>query len=80
MKERETLSARAATAEAAQAELKTLRSQVEEAETKAKSVQGELDDLLLVLGEMEDKASRYKDKIKSLGGEITDEEDEEDDE
>ena len=79
MKERETLSARAATAEAATAELKTLRSQVKEAETKAKSVQGELDDLLLVLGEMEDKASRYKDKIKSLGGEISDE-DEEDDE
>ena len=42
-------------------------------------MQGELDDLLLVLGEMEDSANRYKEKIKSLGGEITDE-DEDDEE
>jgi intracellular protein transport protein USO1 len=39
-------------------------------------VQGELDDLLLVLGELEEKQSRYMAKIKSLGGEVTDEEDE----
>jgi intracellular protein transport protein USO1 len=57
--------------------VKGLKSKVEEAETKAKTVQGELDDLLLVLGEMEEKASRYKEKIKSLGGEVTDEEEEE---
>jgi intracellular protein transport protein USO1 len=73
MKEREALSTRA---ETAQEQIKTLQSQLAEAETKAKTVQGELDDLLLVLGEMEDKTSRYKDKIKSLGGEITDEDDE----
>jgi len=54
-----------------------LKSQVEEAETKARTVQGELDDLLLVLGEMEDKAARYKEKIKLLGGEVTDDEEEE---
>jgi intracellular protein transport protein USO1 len=73
MKEREALSTRA---ETAQEQIKTLQSQLAEAETKAKTLQGELDDLLLVLGEMEDKTSRYKDKIKSLGGEITDEDDE----
>lgn len=80
-KDKETSSARAETTEAAlaslQNEVKGLKSQVEEAETKARTVQGELDDLLLVLGEMEDKAARYKEKIKLLGGEVTDDEEEE---
>ena len=40
-------------------------------------MQGELDDLLLVLGEMEEKAGRYKEKIKLLGGEVTDDDEEE---
>lgn len=55
-----------------------MKLQLEESEAKAKSVQSELDDLLLVLGEMEETATRHKQKIKSLGGEITD--DDEDDE
>jgi intracellular protein transport protein USO1 len=63
--------------EKAQAEITSLKSQLEESETKAKGVQSELDDLLLVLGEMEEKHSRYKEKIKSLGGEVSDEEEEE---
>jgi hypothetical protein len=50
---------------------------LDESQAKAKGVQSELDDLLLVLGEMEEKTSRYQDKIKSLGGELTDDEDEE---
>ena len=50
---------------------------MDEAETRAKTVQGELDDLLLVLGEMEEKAQRYKEKIKSLGGEVSEDEGEE---
>ena len=80
-KGRETGAARADTAEAAlaklQAEVQGLKKQVAEAETRAKTVQGELDDLLLVLGEMEEKAERYKDKIKSLGGEVSEDEGEE---
>jgi intracellular protein transport protein USO1 len=55
-----------------------LKAELEESENKAKSIQTELDDLLLVLGDLEEKQSRYRDKIKSLGGEVT--EDEEDDE
>jgi intracellular protein transport protein USO1 len=47
---------------------------LDESQAKAKGVQSELDDLLLVLGEMEEKASRYQDKIISLGGELTDDE------
>ena len=53
-----------------------LKAQFQEAESKAKTVQGELDDLLLVLGELEEKKSRYRDKIKALGGEVTDDEEE----
>jgi peptidoglycan hydrolase CwlO-like protein len=60
-----------------QAEVQGLKKQVDEAETRAKTVQGELDDLLLVLGEMEEKAERYKEKIKSLGGEVSEDEGEE---
>jgi len=60
--------------------LQTLKSKVEESDSKAKTVQGELDDLLLVLGELEEKQSRYKAKIKSLGGEVTDDDEEEEEE
>lgn len=80
-KDKETNAGRADTAEATvaslQNEVRELKTQVEEAETKAKTVQGELDDLLLVLGEMEEKAERYKEKIKALGGEVTEDEEEE---
>jgi intracellular protein transport protein USO1 len=59
-----------------QTELAHVKSQLEEVDSKAKNAQGELDDLLLVLGEMEATATRYKEKIKSLGGEVTDDDDE----
>ena len=79
-KEREALIGRAESAEMslkeAQATLERLRSQFEESETKAQSLQSELDDLLLVLGELEEKQTRYTAKIKSLNGQITDEEEE----
>ena len=62
---------------AAQAAVTKLSSQLKETETKAKSTQSELDDLLLMLGDLEEKETRYKSKIKALGGEVTDDEDEE---
>lgn len=62
--------------EKAEAEATTLRTSLETSEVKAKNVQSELDDLLLVLGEMEEKQSHYVEKIKALGGEITDDEEE----
>jgi peptidoglycan hydrolase CwlO-like protein len=61
----------------AQTQLQTTEREYESAEAKAKAVQSELDDLLLVLGEMEEKTVRYGQKIRSLGGEITDDEGEE---
>jgi intracellular protein transport protein USO1 len=63
-------------AESAEGALAMLKSRLEESESRAQSVQSELDDLLLVLGELEEKQTRYKEKIKSLGGQITDDEDE----
>lgn len=40
-----------------------------------KSAKEELNDLLLVLGELEGKRDEYKTKVKALGGEVTDDED-----
>lgn len=57
-----------------------MEERVEEAQTKAKAVQTELDDLLLVLEEMQDKTTRYRETIKSLGGEVTEDEEDEGDE
>lgn len=75
------MSTRAETTEAAlkvsQPEVDKLKAQLQEAESKAKTIQGELDDLLLVLGELEEKQSRYREKIRALGGDVTDEEEEE---
>ena len=75
------LSTRAETTEAAfkvsQPEVDKLQAQVQEAESKGKTIQGELDDLLLVLGELEEKQSRYREKIRALGGDVTDEDEEE---
>jgi intracellular protein transport protein USO1 len=62
---------------AAQAAVAKLSAQLEETETKARSTQSELDDLLLMLGDLEEKQTRYKGKIKALGGEVTDDEEEE---
>jgi len=62
---------------AAQAAVAKLSAQLEATETKARSTQSELDDLLLMLGDLEEKQTRYKGKIKALGGEITDDEEEE---
>ena len=64
-------------AKMAQTQLQTMEREYESAEAKAKAVQSELDDLFLILGEMEEKTARYSQIIKSLGGEITDDEDEE---
>ena len=49
-------------------------------EAKTRAVQAELDDLLLVLEEMQEKTMRYREIIKSLGGEVTEDEEDEGDE
>lgn len=49
-------------------------------EKEKTAVQNELDDLLMVFGDLEDKVSRYKERLKGLGENVSDGEDEEDEE
>jgi intracellular protein transport protein USO1 len=55
-----------------------MQKMVKEKEDARQAAQTELDDLLLVLGELEEKRSRDKKRLKSLGEEVSDvEEDDE---
>ncbi|GIZ42136.1 hypothetical protein CKM354_000541500 [Cercospora kikuchii] len=73
----------------AQAELAKIKATIAESEkTQAalkaaqeseKNAKEELESMLLVMGDIEAKRDEYKEKIKSLGGEVTDEESDEDD-
>jgi chromosome segregation ATPase len=65
----------AANAKASKAELS-----LAEKEKEKESVQGELDDLLMVFSDLEAKVSKYKEKLKALGEAITDDEEEDEDE
>lgn len=47
-----------------------------EKEKEKQSIQGELDDLLMVFSDVEEKSSRYKEKLKKLGEIVSDDEDE----
>lgn len=38
-------------------------------------MQGELDDLLMVFGDLEDKVAKYKERLKGLGESVSDDED-----
>ena len=58
----------------------TLQSEVATKEEARASTQSELDDLLVVLGDLEEKRTRDKAKLKELGAETSDAEDEDDDE
>lgn len=51
-----------------------------EKEQEKQAVQGELDDLMMVFADMEDKVQQYRDRLKALGESVSDEEDEDDDE
>jgi len=61
----------AATAKAIKAE-----SALAEKEKEKQAVQGELDDLLMVFGDLEDKVTKYKDRLKTLHESISDDEEE----
>lgn len=50
-----------------------------EKEKEKQAVQGELDDLLMVFGDLEDKVKQYRDRLKALGESISDGEDEDED-
>ncbi|KAK4651328.1 Vesicle-mediated ER to Golgi transport protein [Podospora pseudocomata] len=61
-------------------ELKKVRGLVEEKEKERKAAQGELDDLLMVFGDLEEKVNKYKERLKALGETISDDEDDDDEE
>ncbi|KAK4205681.1 putative transport protein USO1 [Triangularia verruculosa] len=65
--------------EESQKELKKVRGLVEEREKERKAAQGELDDLLMVFGDLEEKVNKYKERLKALGETISDDEDDEED-
>ncbi len=65
----------AASAKAAKAD-----SSLAEKEKEKQAVQSELDDLLMVFGDLEDKVTKYKQRLKALGENISDEEEEDEDE
>lgn len=50
-----------------------------EKEAEKQAVQSELDDLLMVFGDLEDKVTRYQERLKTLGESVSDGEEEEDD-
>jgi chromosome segregation ATPase len=53
---------------------------VAEKEKEKQAVQSELDDLLMVFGDLEDKVTKYKERLKALGESVSDGEDEDEDE
>ncbi|KAK0651324.1 p115 like vesicle tethering protein [Cercophora newfieldiana] len=57
-----------------------LRKEVEGKEEERRAVQGELDDLLIVFSDLEEKAEKYKERLKALGESVSDGEDEEEEE
>ncbi|KAG7294255.1 hypothetical protein NEMBOFW57_004325 [Staphylotrichum longicolle] len=65
--------------EKVEAEVKLAREGEKKKEEERKGVQGELDDLLEVFGDLEEKVTKYKERLKALGQEVSDGEDEDDD-
>ncbi|KAK0705195.1 p115 like vesicle tethering protein [Lasiosphaeris hirsuta] len=55
------------------------RAQLEAKEEERRATQNELDDLLIVFSDLEEKVTRYKDRLKTLGETVSDGEDEDED-
>ncbi|EOD50020.1 putative intracellular protein transport protein [Neofusicoccum parvum UCRNP2] len=64
----------------AQTELEKAQDEVAEKEEARASAQGELDDMLMVLSDLEEKRAKDKKRLKELGEEVSDGEDDDDDE
>ncbi|KAI2615169.1 p115 like vesicle tethering protein [Hypoxylon sp. NC1633] len=60
-------------------ELGKSRTQLEEKEEQRSATQAELDDLLMVFGDLEEKVEKYKKRLVELGETVSDGEDENDD-
>lgn len=61
-------------------ELEKMKSEVKEKEKARKSAQSELEDLLIVFGDLEAKRNEDKKRLKDLGQEVSDVEEDDDDE
>ncbi|KAL7624765.1 Vesicle-mediated ER to Golgi transport protein [Parahypoxylon ruwenzoriense] len=57
-------------------ELKESQAQIKEKEEKRSATQGELDDLLMVFGDLEEKVEKYKNRLIELGESVSDGEEE----
>ncbi|KAL2018059.1 hypothetical protein VTK56DRAFT_1325 [Thermocarpiscus australiensis] len=57
-------------------EMEKVKERAEEKEEERKAVQSELDDLLIVFGDLEEKVSKYKERLKALGEAVSDGEEE----
>lgn len=62
---------KSASAKATKAELSLV-----EKDKERQAVQNELDDLLMVFGDLEDKVTKYKTRLRGLGESISDDEEE----
>lgn len=65
--------------EAANKKAAKAEASLESKEAERKAAQSELDDLLMVFGDLEEKSLKYKDRLKALGGSVSDEEDDAED-
>lgn len=70
----------AAKIDAVNTKLEKAEASLAEKDKEKLAVQGELDDLLMVFGDLEDKVSRYKERLKALGESVSNGEEDEDDE
>lgn len=57
----------------------TAESALAEKEKEKQAIQSELDDLLMVFGDLEDKVNKYKDRLKELGESVSEAEDDDED-
>jgi len=69
-----------ARSEAANAKAERAAAALLEKETEKQAVQSELDDLLMVFGDLEEKVTKYKERLKARGENISDDEQDEDEE
>ncbi|KAI9825758.1 MAG: hypothetical protein M1819_000476 [Sarea resinae] len=65
---------------AIESKLREAKKEASEKEEARSSAQTELDDLLMILGDLEEKRSRDKKRLKALGEQLSDEEEESEDE
>ncbi|KAK3304497.1 p115 like vesicle tethering protein [Chaetomium strumarium] len=57
-------------------EAKEARARMDQKEEERKNAQSELDDMLMVFGDLEEKVTKYKERLKALGEEVSDGEEE----